>query len=284
MKLAGVVILFNPDSSVIVNINSYISEIELLIVIDNSKNENNFVKKFLTSKQANYKYIKNSLNIGVAKALNQAVNIAMLNGFDWLLTMDQDSSFIDNTFFLNVNKFQLNDRIAIFSPKHIPYYKNILQSDQYIETNFAITSGNIIKLETCIMLNGFDNDLFIDEIDVDYCLKIVKGGYKIINFPNIYLIHQVGMTFITRSLILRKEIIRYDHPPFRYYYIARNRLIICSRYFFTFPGISFKKLMHFSRFLYGILIYETKRWGKIYFVFLGILHFMLGIRGKLKNH
>ena len=37
IKLAGVVVLYNPDDNYIDNINSYINDIDLLYIIDNSE-------------------------------------------------------------------------------------------------------------------------------------------------------------------------------------------------------------------------------------------------------
>lgn len=40
MKLAGVVVLYNPDQKVINNINSYIDELDALYLVDNSSADN----------------------------------------------------------------------------------------------------------------------------------------------------------------------------------------------------------------------------------------------------
>lgn len=36
MKLAGVVILYHPDENIVENINSYITDIDFLYIVDNS--------------------------------------------------------------------------------------------------------------------------------------------------------------------------------------------------------------------------------------------------------
>lgn len=95
-SLAGVVILYDPDDSVVDNIKSYVSYLDILYIIDNSTTSNkNLIeeihKKFLIQ------YIPHYENKGIAYSLNEVLNI--INGrYEWLLTMDQDSSFYPGKF------------------------------------------------------------------------------------------------------------------------------------------------------------------------------------------
>ena len=43
MKLAGVVVLYNPDQKVIQNITSYINEVDVLYLVDNSSKDNSLL-------------------------------------------------------------------------------------------------------------------------------------------------------------------------------------------------------------------------------------------------
>ncbi|MFN2438727.1 MAG: hypothetical protein ABR503_05970, partial [Chitinophagaceae bacterium] len=92
MNIAGVVILYNPSNDVVSNINSYLPYINKLYVVDNSENsalsmlqETGVAEKVI--------YIHDGENKGIAERLNQVVEISLAEGFDWLLTMDQDSLF-----------------------------------------------------------------------------------------------------------------------------------------------------------------------------------------------
>lgn len=58
MKLAGVVILYHPDENIVENINSYITDIDFLYIVDNSDDVTKKIKinlDLLNSKR--YKYI-----------------------------------------------------------------------------------------------------------------------------------------------------------------------------------------------------------------------------------
>ena len=55
---AGIVITYNPDDNVIKNIYSYIDQVKILYIIDNTENENNLDLKLKKHFDLNkYKYI-----------------------------------------------------------------------------------------------------------------------------------------------------------------------------------------------------------------------------------
>ena len=69
MKLAGVVVWYNPSKKDIKNIDSYIKAIDKLYIVDNSENGSN-ESKIPNSKKVEYIY--QNENLGIAKALNIA--------------------------------------------------------------------------------------------------------------------------------------------------------------------------------------------------------------------
>ena len=92
LNICGVVVLYNPDNSILDNIQSYISCIDKLYVIDNSDDINCEIAEAIQNIHKCI-YISNNGNHGIAQALNVGVNKAIANRSDWVLTMDQDSRF-----------------------------------------------------------------------------------------------------------------------------------------------------------------------------------------------
>ena len=91
MKIAGVVVLYNPTEDVLDNIESYLCDIDRLYIIDNSieSHQNMFKDSKIT-------YIPLMQNKGIAYALNEGAKHAIEDSFEYLLTLDQDSSFKDH--------------------------------------------------------------------------------------------------------------------------------------------------------------------------------------------
>lgn len=281
MRVAGVVVLYNPDfKKLILNICSIISEVEMLFLIDNSDSICIKVDD-LCKLSNNIRYIRNNENCGIAKALNQGAIEAIKEGFEWLLTMDQDSYFSDNLFFKTFLSFQDKTNVVIFSPSFRIESQQLSQDNKYVDTDYVITSGNIINLSIWNKLGGFRVDLFIDEVDTEFCFKARKNGFRIVFFEHIYMVHQLGVSYKVNSIFTGKEFLRYEHPPQRYYYMTRNRLIIIREYIFIYPSKCLVKLLHFPRMIYGIIAYETQRKQKIFYILKGVFHFFIGKKGAL---
>ncbi len=235
MNLAGSVILYNPDSSVINNINTYIEMVSILYVIDNSIQSNEYILTEL-KKNNKIKITQNNENLGVATGLNIAARMAIKDNYDWLLTMDQDSSFShDNILkFSNFfNQFNADINIGIMCPNtaiggNMP---------DIIEHEHSITSGSIINLNAYDKVGGFDDYLFIDEVDADFSYKIKMNGFKVLKFPNIHMNHKLGeqKSLGYFNYFFKKE--RTIHNSFRIYFMVRNYFIIRSRYIKTFPEL-----------------------------------------------
>ncbi len=283
MKIAAAVILYYPDENVIENILSYINSVERLYIVDNTEmpiiEVADTLKKF-----PNTIYLNDGENKGIAARLNQVSNLASKDDYEWLLTMDQDSSFPNETF-MNYLKcltsFEKKDNVSIFGVNHVK------ESDDpdicnAINVNHLITSGSVLNLRLANEIGGFDEKLFIDEVDFEYCLRSVAKGYGIIQFANIFLTHNLGQTSFHRSFKTTQLTSRVLHSPIRLYYMTRNFLYVRSKYRQTFSDeINLRKKILFNRIKNNIL-YNTARFKVINFVLKGFRDYKRDRLGKLK--
>ena len=227
MKLAGIVILYNPPREVFSNITTYIDFIDHLYVFDNSSISNNCIPEIYHHKSS---YIHSGENNGIAKCLNQAISLAKNAECDFLLTMDQDSSFNENdlNLYINLVKNEINQEfISMFGIRY--YAKNPGIDNKTYYNQLLITSGSIVNLKIAISISGFDENLFIDGVDTEFCLKSFKNGYKTAFYPQICLQHMLGEEkYITTPFL--KKATRKLHNPIRLYYIVRNHLYLRKKY------------------------------------------------------
>jgi rhamnosyltransferase len=275
--LAGCVVLYNPDISIIKNIGSYVHFLNVLYVIDNSENVDKELLDDLCSLSSNIVYIPQNNNIGIASALNLSVRLAINEKYSWLLSMDQDSYFHGSEFFNKWTIIPLNDKIGLIAASYTIEYDRWQReySKEFNEIHFAVTSGNIINLKAWKEVEGFEDKLFIDEVDHDYCLKLRKNEWKILISKEVLMDHQIGGFYPDTSNGADKKRKLTLHAPIRYYYMSRNVLYLCKKYFF----IDFKFVL--ARFYYLlknltkiILMYPDKL---IYlrFFFAGVRDFSL---------
>ena len=227
MKLAGTVILYDPPENVFCNIATYIDEVDVLYIFDNSPIYNNCVPSKYTGKAI---YIHTGENEGIAKCLNQALNFTKEAGIEYLLTMDQDSSFSEgdlNHYFNLVTQEAHPKSISMFGIRYYPLKKS--EKEETVYNHLLITSGSIINVDAAIKMRGFDENLFIDGVDTEFCLKSFKNGFKSVCYNQICLKHLLGEEKKVLTPLLKNKYRKF-HNPTRLYYIVRNNLYLRNKY------------------------------------------------------
>lgn len=278
--LAAIVVLYNPNFEVVNNIKSYLLEIDKLYMVDNSETENLWIKNNFIDSDIEYLYSFG--NFGIAAALNIGCEAAIRDGFKWLLTMDQDSGFENiNNIKSNINGYE-NSNIGLFYPQYKigneiynRFYKRMG------ENIIVMTSGNIINLRVFQEVGEFEEKLFIDYVDVEYCLRLNKLGYRIFQIPNYSISHQLGNTVY--KVFFKKKIIITNHNWLRRYYITRNRLYVISKYKYFFTDYFFTDILTFINDFIKVLLFEENKLKKIKYTFKGIYDFIRNKYGKYNS-
>jgi rhamnosyltransferase len=267
MMMSGVVILYHPNEKEIIrNIQSYIGYISTLLVFDNSNCSKELIER-IKNISPKLVFISNNQNEGIAKPLNRALELTG-NDSEWLLTMDQDSYFEPAqasayfTFFDRL--FSHSEDIAIVCPNHSSKHPTVLPGNEYKEVTRAITSGSLVNTKICRQLNGFDEKLFIDDVDLEYGYRCIVAGYRIIQFTGIYLKHSLGTQKQAGYFSIVKKSGRSLHSSFRIYFMVRNFLYVSSKYKKYLPDeirdrkkgllVILKNNLFFSGQFFGVLI------------------------------
>lgn len=281
VKIAGIVTAYYPDfNKLIFNIDSFIGHIEKLFIVFNSPADKAEINR-LKSISSKIELFENKENIGIASALNQVAQQFLDLGFEWLLTMDQDSSFESDDFFKAFNKSFITN-VAIFSPNSV-YLPGIKKENGFEEVELlnVVTSGNLLNLNIWKTLGGFEEKLFIDEVDNDYCLKAVSSGFKIINFKNIPLVHELGKKKEVSFLFKKYTII--THPPIRSYYIFRNNLYIFNKYEKLFPDFVRSRKKMLRKVFIDTLLFSENRILNCRYILAGIKDYLLSSYGPYRG-
>jgi rhamnosyltransferase len=284
LNLAGIIVLYNPNEAVLTSINSYINEINKLYVVDNSENVN---VKVIEDIKKIYKvhYIYMNGNRGIAKALNVGAEKALEEGYTWLLTMDQDSIATPNMVRNMINFINSKDtsKIGIISPFHeMKDYLIPKRNAIYEEVLVVMTSGNMLNLNIYKRAGGFMDELFIDCIDGEYCLRLNYMGFKVIQINNAILEHNLGESrrFHFFNKIRGKTLIN-NYNYIRRYYIARNTFFMLNKYKKIFPHFAKKHFYYFIRDLIKMIIFDDYKIRKIRMTFKGYFDYKKGKFGKL---
>ena len=154
MKLAAAVIIYHPDNHLLNNILSYATKVATVYAFDNTPLGGNTFYREELKQVKNLVLLADDTNKGIAIRLNQAAKMALADGFNWLLLMDQDSSFELTTFnryLIELEQLQeTNSHLALVGINNSP--KTLADSREeipnYLWQDVAIiTSGSCISLQ-----------------------------------------------------------------------------------------------------------------------------------------
>jgi rhamnosyltransferase len=119
-------------------------------------------------------------NKGIAYALNKCFEKAVSGGYAWNITLDQDS-VCEPELVSNLAIHAKSD-VAIVSPSII--YRN---NEGYAargmngvdEVKWVITSASLTNVRAWQAVHSFDEWMFIDGVDIDFCIRTAKAGYRL---------------------------------------------------------------------------------------------------------
>jgi len=259
-RLSAVVILFHPDDTCSNNIKTYLEHIERLYIIDNSPKKNILSAEIMQSPKVNY--FNDLENNGIASRLNFALDLAVKEGYEWLLTMDQDSWFDAGMLCRYkecIDYFLDKESVAVFGVAHEKKTLNI--GCEFSDVANLITSGSVVNVAVAMQAGRFDEHLFIDEVDFEYCYRAKQKGFRVVKFDSIFLNHTIGVQSNFRSLKDLKISVRALHSPFRTYYMVRNYFYVREKYRGLFPEVFKKRKKDVFISLKNNLIYGKSRMG-----------------------
>lgn len=233
--VAACVVWYKPSAvcSVVNNVLSYSDFVGKVYIVDNSDTDNSALADAIS----NAVYINLMTNTGIANALNVGLEKALTDGFEWCMTMDQDSRWEEKEIIKYLNHIPRleNSKIKNLFPKifrPVSYsaidilVRKVVKKNETYETIVQqddrwITSGNIVNLKVWKSLGEFNKLLFIDEVDFDYCARYSETMYESLSCNDVILNHQIG-----NSQVL--QIFGKKNP--RLFYQIRNRIYIMRKY------------------------------------------------------
>lgn len=255
-------VLYNPNESVLTNLNSYSNCVDVSVVVDNSDTKNEISQSL--KNDPNFIYIDMDGNKGIAAALNKGIEYLNSKNIDFALTMDQDSLF-PTKYYPNILK--LVDKYKTdYSVIGLNFNQENSGLDEIIEAPYWITSGNFVNISDFMSVGGLMNELFIDYVDFELGYKFKKNGFKICYLKDFSLKHTIGNPIEIH--LFGKTYYAMNHSPIRYYYRYRN-----AYYLYHFVDRQFFKKEYYKEMIVNtlkMLIYEKNQKVKFSMIRKGI--------------
>ncbi len=275
-RVAAVVVLYEPGNEVLGNIHSWGGEVEVVYAVDNSERAVEMLIDRLAA-LGNVIYLPQEENVGIARALNIGAQLAVKEGYDFLLTMDQDSSAEPDMVARLLECVTEGEGKApgIVAPFHLTRaVRHSPPESKFTEVMTPMTSGCLLDLAAWQMVGPFRDDFFIDFVDNEYCLRLRRKGYRVVRANRAILEHAVGD--ITRY----GPLIATNHSPLRRYYKTRNRFVVFQEYLTTFPGHCLFDLVRLAKEIGSIILFEQEKRAKLCMMWRGISDFVRDRLGK----
>ena len=221
MKILAVVVTYFPEKEVLErNVSLFIDRVDKLIIWENTPSEEAWNYRFIKA-GGKIEYRGEGRNAGISHALNCALGEALDKGYDFLLTMDQDSQLegIDSA----IEYARKTGGNALYGP-----VVNEKASKTNLLAKFLITSGMLVPVKLLESLGGYEEDFFTDGIDAELCCRALDAGVEL-HIPAGYAIKQRLGTEERGNFLWMHPVLR-NYSPERLYGIYRNHIIVIGRY------------------------------------------------------
>ncbi|MDO9104114.1 MAG: glycosyltransferase family 2 protein [Methylovulum sp.] len=295
-KVIAVVVTYQPNVEQLLRLLNVISmQTEEVLVVDNNSTTN--VGHWLTHTVglSNVYCLSLSDNVGVAKAQNKGIAWAREQGAEYVLLLDQDSepAFDMVGELLAAMKQKQNEgyntaavgaNYADIKGQQVPPFVKLTgfrlhrikcNANEIVAVDHLIASGCLISMAALAKIGVMEEQLFIDYVDTEWCLRAIHSGYCIFGVGSAQMRHSLGDSFV--HLFGRTIPV---HSPLRYYYLVRNGLWLLRQ-----PWISNSwRLMDIKRLFLIYMAYSLfidPRYKNWKMMTLGIWHGLRGKTGKL---
>lgn len=248
MTTAVGIITYNPDIARLKRaLDAIHAQTDMVYLYDNHS-ENAAEVQSLLGPYAHVAFFAQKENRGISVGLNEIARLARAAGHQWLLTLDQDS-VCPNQMVLEFLKYVSLPDAALLCPRVVDYrqvyryaFKKPPERD-YEPVSLCITAGSFVNLEVWNDVGGFDETLFIDYVDYEYCYRLRSRHYAVYQINTVVLDQELGdlepakhaAFFLKAGERLHSRLImsfacKKRYSSIRRYYATRNQIYCARKY------------------------------------------------------
>ncbi len=270
VSVCAVVVTFQPETDELTTLLAALRpQVTGLVIVDNGSREPDLLHDMAAGFDSQLVLLEK--NQGIARAQNLGIALALEQGFDAVLLSDQDSvpapdmvAQLTRTligaskpapFFPAAGNLlpsftsEASKPIAAVGPVPVdergsensalvysfttwgPKRRNIPQEGEVLEVPFVLASGCLILKDALLDVGPMNESLFIDHVDLAWCLRALEKGYRILVDGSARLTHSLGEE--KTVLPTGREI--HVQSPMRNYYMVRNTLWLTRAPFMPVP-------------------------------------------------
>ncbi len=235
MRIVAVLASYRPDLAVLeTNLAALLPQVDGLVLVDDGSPPEDLAA-LARLVPAPHRFLPLHRNEGLAHAQNAGIAEARALGADAVLLMDQDSRPAPGMVAALSAALALRaaDRPAVIGAGYDEPHRGAdaaLPAPQRTDAGDApemeavIASGSLIPLPAFEAVGPFDEGLFIDFVDTEWCFRARAAGWRCFAARQARMTHRIGDG--TLRLAGRARTV---HGPDRMYYQIRNLLLLARR-------------------------------------------------------
>jgi rhamnosyltransferase len=287
-EICAVVVTYFPAAGCAENLAALAPQVGKVLVVDNGSDAATLAPVEVAVQRLGATVVRLGSNLGIATALNKGLEFAREQGFRWLATFDQDSQctpgMIEEMGRV-LESLPQPDRTAIISPSYVDRALGFTvrqgrseaagEGWQILRT--TMTSGNLVNVEIATAVGGFDDSLFIDYVDHEFCLRLRSHGYRIVQSTRATLLHSLGT--MERRRFLFRLVAPTHHSAVRRYYQSRNRYLLWRQYWRHEVQWVAADMRRFVFEAMYVVFYEKQSRAKLAMVLRGLRDGIKNVRG-----
>jgi rhamnosyltransferase len=285
-RTAAVVVTYEPAPEILENLNALRPQVDALIIVDNGSSLQSRQVLRAACDTMEIQLIENGSNLGIATALNRGVEHAMEAGAEWLFLFDQDSHATPGFVEAMIQAYlgsRWCERLKILIPQYRDAKSGTVLPSLRAPEGIAIawTSGSLLRAETIREFGLFRDELFIDEVDHEYSLRLRKAGMVVDEAPAAALLHALGSP--SDHVLFGWRFRSTNYSPARRYYQERNKIWMARHYGRSFPKFVLSRFRLTLSDAWKIVAFEDDRWRKLTYGLRGMFDGLRGRMGKLDD-
>jgi rhamnosyltransferase len=202
-KILAIVVVYNKDlseSETLISLGRDIDSQNTLLDLFIYDNSNSKQRSYLSKGFNVVEHFYDGKNVGVSAAYNEGVKFAKSKSKEWVLLLDQDTSFEIGALKEYLDNIKHNPDINLFSPiiklesgvvfspfrkffKRGVALKNVNSTKYSLKKYSPVNSGMLVKVSSFIEANGYNEKIKLDFSDIEFINRFNKFNkeFKVIN-------------------------------------------------------------------------------------------------------
>lgn len=269
-RILAIVVTYYPEKELLErNLFAFIDKVDKVLIWENTSEDEKLSYRFINHQKA--EYCGDGIN-SISHALNYAWRYAKENGYNYLLTMDQDSLLL-NFEVLKEYAFSHSTEMMILGPV---FYQTNTEKASFTtkKCEEIITSGMLIPVKVLDCIGGYDERFSIDGIDTELCLRADLQGICSYQVNGCFLQQRFGQPLV-RYYNGKKYLIN-SYSAERLRSILRAHVYLMRKYSnMSNTTRRYIKKYYIKDRLMEILLFEDKKISKSLHLLMGIIEGML---------